>query len=78
MDRVALVTGVGPGTGSAIARRFHEGGYRVAALARDSNRLDQLTEELPGSLPIVCDVADYAALKRAHDRVVATLGRWTL
>ncbi|MHA6641056.1 hypothetical protein [Mesorhizobium sp. A623] len=31
---LALVTGVGPGTGSAIARCFAEGGCRVATLAR--------------------------------------------
>src|SRR4029453_11951787 len=74
MDKVALVIGVGPGTGSAITRRFHEGGYRVAALARDVTRLDRLTEELPGCLAIVCDVADYTALKDAHDRVVRSLG----
>jgi NAD(P)-dependent dehydrogenase (short-subunit alcohol dehydrogenase family) len=74
MDKVALITGVGPGTGSAIARRFHEGGYRVAALARDRARLDELTNELPGCLPVVCDVADFTALEDAHERVVATLG----
>jgi NADP-dependent 3-hydroxy acid dehydrogenase YdfG len=74
MDKVGLVTGVGPGTGSAIARRFHEGGYRVAALARDTARLDRLAEELPGCLPIVCDVADFAALKQAHGRVATSLG----
>lgn len=74
MDKVALVTGVGPGTGSAIARRFHEGGYRVAALARDAARLEQFTASLPGSMPIVCDVADDAELIRAHDQVRSTLG----
>ncbi len=74
MDKVALITGVGPGTGSAIARRFHEGGYRVAALARDAARLDLLKMELPGCLPVICDVADFTALKRAHDQVVAALG----
>ena len=31
---VALVTGVGPGTGAAMARRFARGGYAVAMLAR--------------------------------------------
>ncbi len=74
MDKVALITGVGPGTGSAIARRFHEGGYQVAALARDATRLDELTKELRGCLPVVCDVSDFAALKAAHETVVATLG----
>ena len=29
---VALVSGVGPGTGAAIARRFARGGYAVAHL----------------------------------------------
>ena len=48
MEKVALVTGVGPGTGSAIARRFHEGGYRVAALARDGARLDRLSGRTSG------------------------------
>ena len=30
---VAVVTGVGPGTGAAIVRRFARGGYAVAMLA---------------------------------------------
>ena len=32
---VCLISGVGPGTGSALAKRFAEGGYRVALLARN-------------------------------------------
>lgn len=34
MKPLAVVTGVGPGTGSALVRRFCQGGYRVAMLAR--------------------------------------------
>lgn len=72
--RVALVTGVGPGTGAAIVRRFHEGGYRVAALARDAARLDLLARELPGVLPVACDVADAAMRGEAYAHVVRALG----
>ena len=36
---VCLISGVGPGTGSALARKFAEGGYRVAMLARSEERL---------------------------------------
>jgi NADP-dependent 3-hydroxy acid dehydrogenase YdfG len=36
---VVIVTGVGPGTGAAIARRFARGDYAVAMLARDHTRL---------------------------------------
>jgi NADP-dependent 3-hydroxy acid dehydrogenase YdfG len=36
---IAVVTGVGPGTGSAIVRRFAGGGFRVIALARSPDRI---------------------------------------
>ena len=62
---LALITGVGPGTGAAIARRFAAGGYRVAMLARDEGRLKSLEAELPGSIAVACDVTDAAALEKA-------------
>ncbi len=74
MDRIALVTGVGPGTGSAIARRFAGGGYRVAMLARTRERLEALERELPGSKGFACDVTDEAALDAALAQVRAALG----
>ena len=63
---LALVTGVGPGTGASIARRFAQGGYRVAMLARDADRLAELEQEIPESIAVQCDVSDAKAL---HDAV---------
>jgi NADP-dependent 3-hydroxy acid dehydrogenase YdfG len=68
---LALVTGVGPGTGASVARRFAEGGYRVAMLARDACRLAALEAEIPDSVAVTCDVADPAALERAVAQVGA-------
>lgn len=68
---LALVTGVGPGTGAAIARRFAEGGYRVAMLARNADRLAALEKEIPDSIAVPCDVSDPAALEQAIARVGA-------
>lgn len=62
---LALVTGVGPGTGASVARRFAEGGYRVAMLARDEARLVALEKEIPDSIAVPCDVTDISALERA-------------
>ncbi|MFW2852670.1 SDR family NAD(P)-dependent oxidoreductase [Sphingomonas sp. TX0543] len=66
---LALVTGVGPGTGASIARRFSAGGYRVAMLARDTDRLAALEAEIADSIGIACDVGDPAALARVIDQV---------
>ncbi|MDP3749658.1 MAG: SDR family NAD(P)-dependent oxidoreductase [Phenylobacterium sp.] len=65
MKPLAIVTGVGPGTGAAIARRFAQGGYRVAMLARTVERLTALEAELEDSLAVPCDVSDPAALTAA-------------
>nr|WP_284698761.1 SDR family NAD(P)-dependent oxidoreductase [Sphingomonas lycopersici] len=62
---MALVTGVGPGTGAAVVRRFAEGGYRVAMLARDAARLAALEQEITDTIAVPCDVSDAAALERA-------------
>jgi NAD(P)-dependent dehydrogenase (short-subunit alcohol dehydrogenase family) len=55
---LAVVTGVGPGTGSAIVRRFASGGFRVIALARSSERIHRLEAEIADVHGIVCDVSD--------------------
>jgi len=74
MKPLAIVTGVGPGTGSAMARRFHAGGYRVAMLARDAGRLNALAVDLPDALALPCDVSDPAALADVLARAEAAAG----
>ena len=71
---VAVVTGAGPGTGAAIARRFARGGYAVAMLARNRERLNALEREIPGAYAYQCDVTDEAQLDRTLDAVRARLG----
>ena len=73
-SRVCVVTGVGPGTGSALARRFAADGYRVALLARDATRLEKLAAELDGAAAFPVDVADLDALRATLARVRGELG----
>ncbi|MDF2902312.1 MAG: short-chain dehydrogenase [Phenylobacterium sp.] len=68
---LALITGVGPGTGAALARRFAEGGYRVAMMARDAARLSALEAEIPNAIAVACDVTDRAALTAALAQIGA-------
>jgi NAD(P)-dependent dehydrogenase (short-subunit alcohol dehydrogenase family) len=74
MKPLAIVTGVGPGTGAAIVRRFHNGGYQVAMLARSADRLAALADELPDAFALPCDVSDPAALHAALDQAEARAG----
>ncbi|HIG70009.1 MAG: SDR family NAD(P)-dependent oxidoreductase [Myxococcales bacterium] len=73
-QRVCLITGVGPGTGSALVRRFIEGGYRVAMLARNEERLKALANELGDARAYVCDVTDSDALGATIESVKEELG----
>jgi NADP-dependent 3-hydroxy acid dehydrogenase YdfG len=71
---VALITGVGPGTGAAVARRFAEGGYRVAMLARTAERLEALADELPGARAFACNVSKADELAAAIEEVRQAMG----
>src|SRR5580704_502175 len=74
VDPVCVVTGVGPGTGSALARRFAKGGYRVALLARDRQRLAALEQELPGAKAYPCDVSDARQVDKTAELIERDLG----
>ena len=66
---VCAVVGVGPGNGAAFARRFADGGYAVALLARGADTAGRLAGELPDAKSYKCDVGDAADIEqigRAH------------
>ena len=71
---VAVVTGVGPGTGSAIARRLAADGYAVAMLARNRERLAGFETEIAHAKAYPCDVTDEAQLDAVLAAVRADLG----
>jgi NADP-dependent 3-hydroxy acid dehydrogenase YdfG len=75
VEPVCLITGVGDATGAALARRFSDGGYRVAMIARNAERLEALEQEIEGSKAFVCDVGDLDALSTTVAKVRAALGR---
>jgi NAD(P)-dependent dehydrogenase (short-subunit alcohol dehydrogenase family) len=71
---VAIVTGVGPATGSAIVKRFSSGGFRVVALARSAERINALATTLPDVHAITCDVSGESDVRAAVAEVRQRFG----
>ncbi len=69
-----VMSGVGRGTGTAMVRRFAAGGYRIAMLARNAERLAKLANEVPSAKAYVCDVSDQAQVDAAMDRIERDMG----
>lgn len=61
---LCFITGVGPGTGRAIARRFSQAGYRLALLARSEERLTDYAKEFDNPIILTCDVTNKTALDK--------------
>ncbi len=77
-NKVAVIAGASSGIGAATARRLGRAGLRLALIARRTERLEQLADELRAAgvevLPITADLADERACWNAIEQVVATLG----
>ncbi|MDG2308357.1 MAG: SDR family NAD(P)-dependent oxidoreductase [Candidatus Binatia bacterium] len=71
---VCVVTGVGPGTGAALCRRFAKGGYAVAMLARSEERLRELESEVAGSRAYPTDVTDPDAIRATFEKIRKEMG----
>lgn len=72
--RVAIVTGASSGLGEGFARSLASCGATVIAAARRTDRLERLAEELPGVVPVACDVTKSADRQRVVETALAAGG----
>jgi 3-oxoacyl-[acyl-carrier protein] reductase len=79
-DKVAVVTGAGRGIGNAIARRFVDGGGRVAVISRTETNAAKAAEELNAVVPdsakhYAVDVSDHEAVQAVGKQIIADFGK---
>ena len=72
---VCVITGVGDGTGAALAHRFAHGGYQVAMLARNRDRLAALQNEIDDARAFECDISDLNLLSEVVDQIRTEMGQ---
>jgi NAD(P)-dependent dehydrogenase (short-subunit alcohol dehydrogenase family) len=81
-DQVALVTGANSGIGRATAERLVRGGAKVGVLGRSEDEIEATAKEFSGdgtaAMPLVADVTDADAMKRAIDALAERWGRLDL
>jgi len=74
-DRVFIVTGASSGIGLATATALSDRGAKVALLARSTDTLQKLAQQLPGSLPITTDMTQFDQVRKAIALVNQHYGR---
>ena len=72
--RRALVAASSSGLGRAAARALAEAGCSVVISGRSSDKLDEASAEIPGSVPVVADVSTPEGATALVDEAIAVLG----
>jgi NAD(P)-dependent dehydrogenase (short-subunit alcohol dehydrogenase family) len=76
--RVAVISGVGPGLGAAISRRFAGEGFALGLMARSEESLSAAQEEVEGAggkaLAVTADATEPTSVAQAFDEVREALG----
>lgn len=74
---IAIVAGVGPGTGASVARKFAKA-YPVVLLARKPENYEDLAKEINGNggkaIGISTDVSDLGSVKNAIEVIKKEFG----
>ncbi|SNS77694.1 SDR family NAD(P)-dependent oxidoreductase [Rhodococcoides kyotonense] len=73
--RAAIVTGASSGLGLGFARTLAGAGATVFAAARRLDRLEALADDVPGIVPVRCDVTEDADRRALVDRCFELSGR---
>ena len=74
-DHVFIVTGASSGIGLSTAIALSERGANVALLARNYDALQELAQQLPGSLPVRVDMTEFDRVRAAIRAVHQHYGR---
>lgn len=70
---VAVVIGVGPGIGGALAQRYAKEGYRVVCVARKADTVKAHADAV-GGVAMTCDVTDGAQVTALFERIHTEVG----
>ena len=75
---LAIIAGIGPGIGAAVAQRFAAEGFHVALIARRADALDGLATQITATggsaTAYPADLADHDDLTRVLDRITQDHG----
>ncbi|MHC5675241.1 SDR family NAD(P)-dependent oxidoreductase [Nostoc sp.] len=74
-DHVFIVTGASSGIGLSTATALCAHGAKVALLARSTEVLQELSERLPGSLPIKADMTHFEGVRQGVRAIYQHYGR---
>src|ERR1700721_30621 len=81
-NKIAVVAGVGPGIGARFVETFAQEGYRVVALARNADSLEQIRTGLRATAERcvfwTTDITDQEQVKKTFVRVRKEVGQVTL
>ncbi|MEY4473734.1 MAG: hypothetical protein RL671_2038 [Pseudomonadota bacterium] len=72
--KIAVITGAASGIGRETAKLFAKEGAKVFAADLDLAGVQSLADELPGVVPVACDVCDVSQIKALMDQAGAAGG----